>query len=328
MNAQMTRPLLEIKNLKVNFKTYYGMANVLDLEHLAINKNESFGLAGESGSGKSITALSIFKLIPCPPGEIESGQILYDGEDLLAKSEKEMRHIRGKKLSMIFQDPMSSLNPVFTVGEQIKRVIVYHDRVSRKEAETRALELFDLVKLPDPKNTMNKYPHELSGGMRQRVVIAIALSCGAEFLIADEPTRALDVTIQAGVLELIKEIKKKTDLTVLFIANSLGVVSEMCDRVALLYAGQVVETGRVEDVFRNPLHPYTSALIEALPKPSQKDKPLAVTGGFPPDPTKMPQGCRFHPRCSRATEICVKTKPTMAEVEPGHWVACHHLGGA
>lgn len=324
----MTRPLLEIKNLKVNFKTYYGMANVLDLEHLAINKNESFGLAGESGSGKSITALSIFKLIPCPPGEIESGQILYDGEDLLAKSEKEMRHIRGKKLSMIFQDPMSSLNPVFTVGEQIKRVIVYHDRVSRKEAETRALELFDLVKLPDPKNTMNKYPHELSGGMRQRVVIAIALSCGAEFLIADEPTRALDVTIQAGVLELIKEIKKKTDLTVLFIANSLGVVSEMCDRVALLYAGQVVETGRVEDVFRNPLHPYTSALIEALPKPSQKDKPLAVTGGFPPDPTKMPQGCRFHPRCSRATEICVKTKPTMAEVEPGHWVACHHLGGA
>jgi len=328
VNAQMTRPLLEIKNLKVNFKTYYGMANVLDLEHLAINKNESFGLAGESGSGKSITALSIFKLIPCPPGEIESGQILYDGEDLLAKSEKEMRHIRGKKLSMIFQDPMSSLNPVFTVGEQIKRVIVYHDRVSRKEAETRALELFDLVKLPDPKNTMNKYPHELSGGMRQRVVIAIALSCGAEFLIADEPTRALDVTIQAGVLELIKEIKKKTDLTVLFIANSLGVVSEMCDRVALLYAGQVVETGRVEDVFRNPLHPYTSALIEALPKPSQKDKPLAVTGGFPPDPTKMPQGCRFHPRCSRATEICVKTKPTMAEVEPGHWVACHHLGGA
>jgi oligopeptide/dipeptide ABC transporter ATP-binding protein len=322
----MTKPLLEINNLKINFNTYYGLANVLDLEHLFIEKGETFGLAGESGSGKSITALSIFNLVPCPPGEIESGQIFYNGENILAKSEKEMRQIRGKKLSMIFQDPMSSLNPVFTVGEQMKRVIVHHDKVSGKQAETRALELFDLVKLPDPKNTMNKYPHELSGGMRQRVVIAMALSCGAEFLIADEPTRALDVTIQAGVLELIKEIKRKTNLTVLFIANSLGVVSEMCKRVGLLYAGQIVETGKVEDVFRNPLHPYTCALIEAVPKPSQKGKPLSVTGGFPPDPIKMPKGCRFNPRCSKATELCVNTRPKMTEVEQGHWVACHYIG--
>ncbi|HHU68947.1 MAG TPA: ABC transporter ATP-binding protein [Thermoanaerobacterales bacterium] len=323
----MTKPLLEINKLKVNFNTYYGLAKVLDLEHLFVEKGETFGLAGESGSGKSITALSIFNLLPCPPGEIESGEIFYNGENLLTKSEKEMRQIRGKKLSMIFQDPMSSLNPVFTVGEQIKRVIVHHDKVAKKQAEARALELFDLVKLPDPKNTMDKYPHELSGGMRQRVIIAMALSCGAEFLIADEPTRALDVTIQAGVLELIKEIKRETDLTMLFIANSLGVISEMCERVALLYAGQIVETGRVEDVFRNPLHPYTFALIEAVPKPSQKDKPLSVTGGFPPDPIKMPQGCRFNPRCPKAAELCINKKPIMTEVEKGHWVACHNWGG-
>ncbi len=322
----MTQPLLEIKSLKVNFNTYYGLANVLDLEHIFIDKGETFGLAGESGSGKSITALSIFKLLPCPPVQIESGEILYYGEDLLKKSEKEMRQIRGKKLSMIFQDPMSSLNPVFTVGEQIKRVVMYHDKVTGKEAEIRALELFDMVKLPDPQNTMDKYPHELSGGMRQRVVIAMALSCGAEFLIADEPTRALDVTIQAGVLELIKDIKKETDLTILFIANSLGLISQMCERVGLLYAGQIVETGRVGDVFRNPVHPYTIALLEAVPKPSQKGKPLAVTGGFPPDPINMPKGCRFNPRCSKATELCANERPEMKEIEEGHWVACHHQG--
>jgi peptide/nickel transport system ATP-binding protein len=321
----LTQHLLEIRELKVNFNSYYGLANVLNIKHLAINKGETFGLAGESGSGKSITALSILNLVPCPPGEIESGEIIYNGENILEKSEKQMRHIRGKKLSMIFQDPMSSLNPVFTVGEQMIRVIVFHDKVTRQQAMKRALELFDLVKLPDPENTMNKFPHELSGGMRQRVIIAMALSCGAEFLIADEPTRALDVTIQVGVLELMKEIKIKTNLTILFIASSLAVISEMCDRVGLIYAGQIVEIGRVEDVFSNPLHPYTTALVEAVPKSSEKNKPLSVIGGFPPDPLLMPKGCRFHPRCHRATELCVNTMPKNNEVEKDHWVACHYI---
>jgi oligopeptide/dipeptide ABC transporter ATP-binding protein len=322
----MIKPLLEIKNLKVNFRTYYGLANVLDLERLSIYKGETFGLAGESGSGKSITALSIFNLVPCPPGNIEDGEILYGGENLLKKSEREMRQIRGKKLSMIFQDPMSSLNPVFTVGQQITRVILQHEKISKKQAYLRALELFELVKLPDPETTFKKYPHELSGGMRQRVVIAMALSCGAEFLIADEPTRALDVTIQAGVLRLLKELKEKTDLTILLIANSLGVIAQMCERVGLLYAGQIVEVGRVADVFNNPVHPYTSALIEAVPKPSYREKPLAVTKGFPPDPTKMPKGCRFHPRCDKATDRCKAIRPEMIEIEDGHWVSCHHTG--
>lgn len=324
--TMMNNPLLEIKNLKVNFTTYYGPASVLDLEYLSIYKGETFGLAGESGSGKSTAALSIFKLIPSPPAKIEDGEILYNNENLFKKSENEMRGIRGKKLSMIFQDPMSSLNPVFTVGQQITRVILEHEKVSKKQAYHRALELFELVKLPDPENTFKKYPHELSGGMRQRVVIAMALSCGAEFLVADEPTRALDVTIQAGILNLLKELKQKTGLTILFIANSLGVIAQMCERVGLLYAGQIVEIGRVSDVFKKPIHPYTSALIEAVPKPSQREKPLAVTKGFPPNPTKMPTGCRFYPRCSKATDRCRESRPKMIEIEEGHWVSCHHAG--
>lgn len=258
--------ILEIKDLKINYKTFEGEKNVLDIDYIGIKKGETYGIVGESGAGKTVLALSILRLLSVPPGVIKNGEILFEGENLLLKKEREMRKIRGKKISMIFQDPMSTLNPVFTVGQQICRVIRNNQGLSKKNSYEKALEMLNLVKLPDAANIMTKYPHELSGGQRQRIIIAIALSCGAEFLIADEPTRNLDVTIQAGILKLIKELQENLNITILFIANNLGLVSAVCDRVGILYNGKIVESGPVEEVIRNPASDYTKTFINALPK--------------------------------------------------------------
>jgi oligopeptide transport system ATP-binding protein len=318
--------ILEINDLRVDFQTYKGTANALDLAHLEVYRGESFGLAGESGSGKSVIAQAVLGLIPCPPGDIPTGEIIFEGKDILKMREDELKKMRGSQISMIFQDPMSSLNPVFTVGEQITRIIRQHKKVSSNQAYKDAVELLKTVKLPDPETTIKKYPHELSGGMRQRVVIAMALSCGAEFIIADEPTRALDVTIQAGILELLDDLRAKENTTVLMIGNNLAILSHMCQRLGLLYAGQIVEMGLTEKLISNPIHPYTKALISAIPDQDGKNKKLSVTPGFPPDPINMPQGCRFCPRCEIAEASCSKTRPPMLEVETEHWVACYKAG--
>jgi len=308
----------EIKDLKVGFDTFEGFKRTLDIEHLQIYRGETFGLVGESGAGKSVLALTSLKLLPIPPGVIESGQIFLNGEDILSKDEKEIRQIRGKKISMIFQDPMSTLNPVFTVGEQIVRVIVNNQKVSKREAVKKALELIELVRLPDAKNIMRKYPHELSGGQRQRVIIAIALSCGAEFLIADEPTRNLDVTIQAGILKLIFELKQQLNVTVLFIANNMSLVSTICDRIGILHEGRIVEMGSVEEVIKNPRHPYTHILRNAIPKNQGDINRILIKE----DIQEEIQGCRFYNRCPRRQPICKNKIPSIQLVNGTHYVAC------
>lgn len=247
----------EIKDLKITYKSFEGTKEILNIDYVGIDKGETFGLVGESGSGKTVLALAILKLLAMPPGQIERGQILLDGENLLEKTEREMEQIRGNKISMIFQDPMSTLNPVFTVGYQMIQVIMKNQKLKKTEARKKAIEMITIVKLPDPERIMDKYPHELSGGQRQRIIIAIALSCGAEFLIADEPTRNLDVTIQAGILKLIDELQKELGITVLFIANNLGLVSAICNRMGILKEGIVIEQGTVDEVLRNPKMDYT-----------------------------------------------------------------------
>jgi oligopeptide/dipeptide ABC transporter ATP-binding protein len=311
----------EIKDLKISFRTFEGIKKVLELESMNINKGETFGLVGESGSGKSVLALTILGLLPVPPGIIESGQILFGGEDLLKKREDEMRKIRGKKISMIFQDPMSTLNPVFTVGEQIIRVIRNNEGVNRKQAEKKALEMIELVKLPDARNILRKYPHELSGGQRQRIIIAIALSCGAEFLIADEPTRNLDVTIQAGILKLIAELKKELKVTVLFIANNLGLVSAVCNRVGILHEGRIVETGTVKEVIKNPMHPYTVTLLKAIPANREEKIDLSRIL-VRREHGQESLGCRYFDRCPERSGQCSKSNPSLTPVDGSHLVAC------
>lgn len=267
----------EIKNLIINYKTFEGTKEILNIEYLGIDKAETFGLVGESGSGKTVLALTLLKLLAVPPGEIASGEIWLDGENLLLKSEREMQKIRGNKISMIFQDPMSTLNPVFTVGYQMTQVIIKNQRLKKKDAEKKAIEMIGIVKLPDPERIMDKYPHELSGGQRQRIIIAIALSCGAEFLIADEPTRNLDVTIQAGILKLIHELQKEFGITVLFIANNLGLVSAICDRMGILREGKIIEQGTVDEVLRNPKTDYTKLLLKTVTPARKKDKQVTST---------------------------------------------------
>lgn len=262
----------EIKDLKITYKTFEGTKEILDIDYIGIDKGETFGLVGESGSGKTVLALTILKLLAMPPGQIEKGKIMLDGEDLLSKSEDEMQKVRGNKISMIFQDPMSTLNPVFTVGYQMIQVIMKSQKLKKKNAEKKAVEMIRLVKLPDPERIMDKYPHELSGGQRQRIIIAIALSCGAEFLIADEPTRNLDVTIQAGILKLIHELQNELGITVLFIANNLGLVSAICDRMGILKEGKIIEQGTVDEVLRNPKNEYTKLLLKTVTPSSGKNK--------------------------------------------------------
>jgi oligopeptide/dipeptide ABC transporter ATP-binding protein len=315
--------LLEINDLSVLFFTYKSVVQAIKSLHLRIQKGETLGLVGESGCGKSVTAMSILGLIPMPPGKISSGQIRFEGQDLLTKSSEEMRRIRGKAISMIFQDPMTSLNPVFTVGDQITTVIRIHQKIARSEAIARAVELFTMVGLSDPAALLKKYPLELSGGMAQRVMIAMALSCRPSLLIADEPTTALDVTIQAQILSIMRKLKEEVNTSILLITHDFGVVAQMCQRVAVMYAGQIVEYGQLQDIFKNPKHPYTQGLLAATPKIGEKKDRLVTIAGNVPDLSDLPPGCLFHPRCQFKKNACVLDVVQTIEISPGHFVSCN-----
>ena len=315
--------LLDIKNLTVHFFTYKRVVQAVRGLNLQIRKGETLGLVGESGCGKSVTGMSILQLIPIPPGRISSGEIWFEGENILDKSDDEMRGIRGKRISMIFQDPMTSLNPVFTVGDQIETVIRIHRDINRSAAVERALELFSMAGLSDPDRLLDKYPHELSGGMSQRVMIAMALSCQPSLLIADEPTTALDVTIQAQILSLMKELKENINTSILLITHDLGVVAKMCQNVAVMYAGNVVEYGELRHIFKNPKHPYTEGLLAATPKIGQTRNRLETIEGTVPDLSDPPTGCLFHPRCPHRKDDCAVNVHENIEVETGHFVSCN-----
>ncbi len=315
--------LLTIQNLAVQFYTYKSIVHAIGGLNLQIQKGETFGLVGESGCGKSVTAMSILRLIPIPPGKISSGRIWFEGEDLLTKSEDEMRRIRGKTISMIFQDPMTSLNPVFSVGDQIETVIRIHQDVKRAEAVARAVEMLTTVGLSDPAALLKKYPHELSGGMAQRVMIAMALACRPSLLIADEPTTALDVTIQAQILALMKQLKEDVNTSILLITHDLGVVAKMCQKVAVMYAGHVVEHGHLWHIYKNPKHPYTQGLLAATPKIGQTKKRLETIEGNVPDLSDPPAGCLFHPRCPVSKRDCALEVNQNIEIEKGHFVSCN-----
>ncbi|WLR53848.1 ABC transporter ATP-binding protein [Mesobacillus subterraneus] len=314
--------LLELKNLKTYFKRKKTMIPAVDGVDLVINKGETVALVGESGSGKSITSLSIMRLIPSPPGEIVDGQIIFDGRDLAKANEEEMCKIRGNDISMIFQEPMTSLNPVLTIGEQITEVLTYHQGLNNAMAKKKAIEMLELVGFSRAKEIINDYPHRLSGGMRQRVMIAMAMSCNPKLLIADEPTTALDVTIQAQILDLMKELSTKFETSILIITHDLGVVSEVADRVVVLYAGQVVEEAMVEDLFENPLHPYTSGLMGSIPSIDEDHSRLASIEGNVPSPENLPEGCRFAPRCPHAFERCFIELPELVRKYENRSVRC------
>lgn len=319
--SDSTENILEINDLRTSFFTEDLEVKAVDGVSFTIPKGKTVGLVGESGSGKSITSLSILQLVDAP-GKIVGGEINFKGENLLDKSEAEMRKIRGKEISMVFQEPMTALNPTYTVGQQIGESFMIHDKVSKKEAYKRSLEMLKLVGIPSPEKRIDQYPHELSGGMRQRVMIAIALAGNPELLIADEPTTALDVTIQAQILELIKDLQERLNMSVLLITHDLGVVAETCDYVAVMYSGKIVEYADVRSIFNNPQHPYTVGLIHSLP-PHDRDieGDLPVIKGAVPSPSEMPEGCRFAPRCPFASEIC-NTLPQLKTDERGNQVRC------
>lgn len=321
MNKNPT--LLEIKDLIIHFHGYKSITKAIQGVNLTMNKGETLGIVGESGCGKSVTASSIMQLIPSPPGKIVSGEIWFEGENILAKTENEMRKIRGKTISMIFQDPMTALNPVFTVGDQILTVIRFHQKVNKKEARARATDMLRLVGLSDPIATLKKYPHEMSGGMSQRVMIAMALSCKPNLLIADEPTTALDVTVQAQILELMRDLKKEIDTSILLITHDLGVVAKMSDNVAVMYAGRIVEYGSLRHIFKDPQHPYTQGLLSSTLKLGEQKNRLEIIEGTVPDLSQPHSGCLFNPRCSQAKEICMSEHPCSKEIEKGHVMACH-----
>jgi len=313
------RPFFEINNLSVGFRTFEGETQVLDIEHFSIERGETYGIVGESGAGKTVLALTILGLLPKPAGLIHSGEIWFDQQDLLKKSEDELNaEYRGKRLAMIFQDPMSTLNPVFTVGQQIERVLERHQNLKGEALNKRIYELLDMVRMPDIRSTLKKYPHELSGGQRQRIIIAIALSCGAEFLIADEPTRNLDVTIQAGVLRLIGDLQKELKISVLFIANNVGLVNVFCKNAGVLYRGKLVEDGQSNQVIHNAKHPYTQTLISAIPR-DKSEKLKFANLELKPD---APNGCPFYSRCMIGETICTQNNPMLKTFNDSHKVAC------
>jgi oligopeptide/dipeptide ABC transporter ATP-binding protein len=316
--------LLEVKNLKTYFFTDDGVAKAVDDVSYTVDRKQTLGVVGESGCGKSVTALSIMQLIPNPPGKITGGQILFDGKDLLKLSEEDMRSIRGNKIGMIFQEPMTSLNPVFTIGDQIEESILLHQKVSKEEAKLRAIDMLRKVGIPAPEQRYGEYPHQLSGGMRQRVMIAMALSCNPDILIADEPTTALDVTVQAQILELIASLQESLGMGVIIITHDLGVIAEHADNVVVMYASHVVEYSTANEIYFNPMHPYTVGLLGSIPKLNVEADRLMTIEGTVPVPTNYPVGCNFAARCPYATEQCLKTEPALIEHESGHWIACHH----
>jgi len=318
--------LLEIRNLKTYFFTDYGVVKAIDGVNLRVGQRETLGIVGESGCGKSVTGLSILRLIPIPPGKIVEGEILFQGEDLLKLREKQMRKVRGNKISMIFQEPMTSLNPVFTVGDQIAEAIVLHQGLKKRAALEKAVETLHLVGIPGPEERIRHYPHQMSGGMRQRVMIAMAISCNPTLLIADEPTTALDVTIQAQILDLLQDLKQKLDMALMLISHDLGVIAEMADRIAVMYAGSLMEYAEVNALFQHPRNPYTSGLLRSLPWHQKPKARFKAIPGQVPDPLNLPAGCPFHPRCDMVIDNCRQVEPAFEEVSPGHWSKCHRSG--
>jgi len=312
---------LQIEDLVVHYETDDATVYAINGVSLKVKKGQTLGLVGETGAGKTTTALSILKLLPTPPAVIKSGKILLDGEDVIPMSELQMDQIRGNLVSMIFQDPMTSLNPVLTVGDQIAEVIAVHQNLNKHEAMEKAKEMLELVGIQG--HRASDYPHQFSGGMKQRVIIAIALACSPRLLIADEPTTALDVTIQAQVLELMKNLKETLNTSMIMITHDLGIVAEICDEVSIMYAGKIVEHGNLEDIFRNPMHPYTEGLFNSIPNIEDRKSKLRPIKGLMADPTNLPEGCAFAPRCSYATEACTKCQPVARQVSDTHMVACH-----
>jgi oligopeptide/dipeptide ABC transporter ATP-binding protein len=317
--------LLEIQDLQTHFVTDAGTVRAVDGVNLTIRKGETLGVVGESGCGKSVTALSILRLIPNPPGRVVGGKILMDGRNLLELPEDEMRKVRGGSISMIFQEPMTSLNPVFTVGDQIAEGIRLHQRLSKGDSWTKAIEMLRLVRIPDPDRRVKEYPHQMSGGMRQRVMIAMALSCNPQLLIADEPTTALDVTIQAQILELLNQLKSELGMAVMLITHDLGVVADTAARVAVMYAGRVVEEASVMDLFTHPKHPYTQGLLNSIPRIEKAERRprLQAIPGMVPDLLDLPSGCKFQARCDKVFDACRGEEPALKQVGPDHQARCY-----
>ena len=318
----MKKPLLEVRSLSTHFFTEEGVVRAVENVSFEIYPGEILGLVGESGCGKSVTGLSILKLISTPPGKIVSGELFFDGKDLLKFEEREMEKVRGNEISMIFQEPMTSLNPVFTIGDQIMEAILLHQGVDKAEAKRRAIEMLDRVRIPSPEKRIDSYPHQLSGGMRQRAMIAMALSCQPKLLIADEPTTALDVTIQAQVLQLLKEIQREMGMAVMLITHDLGVVSEIADRVAVMYAGRIFEYGPIEAVFGKIGNPYTKGLMSSIPQLDERKKRLHAIPGQVPNPMDLPVGCKFHPRCYLMVNECKEEEPALFQVNGDHFSRC------
>jgi oligopeptide/dipeptide ABC transporter ATP-binding protein len=316
-------PLLEVRDLHTTFDTDDGTVKAVSGVSFHVNAGETLGIVGESGCGKSVTAFSIMRLIPSPPGRIAKGAVLLRGRDLLTLGDEAMRRLRGNEISMIFQEPMTALNPVYTVGDQIMEAIRLHQGVGKREARERAVAMLDKVGIPSPGQRVDEYPHQLSGGMRQRVMIGMALACNPALLIADEPTTALDVTIQAQILDLLRGLQAEMGMAVLLITHDLGVVAEMADRVAVMYAGKVVEYAGARDLFRDPQHPYTVGLLESIPRMSQTRERLSVIPGTVPPPTAFPPGCAFHPRCPFVAERCRTDVPDLEGSGPARHVRCH-----
>lgn len=316
--------ILDINDLTVNFFSDEKIINAIDHISLSVKQGKTLCIVGESGCGKSVTALSILNLISVPPGKIESGNIIFENENILKVSAKKLKKIRGNKISMIFQEPMTSLNPVLTCGYQIQESLMFHKKMSKKESKCAAIDMLKMVKIPDPDKRFNEYPHQLSGGMRQRVMIAMALCCNPKILIADEPTTALDVTIQAQILDLIEELKEKNNMTVIFITHDLGVVAQIADEVVVFYAGKIAEKGSANDIFENAKHPYTQGLLLSVPTLEKRSEKLLTIPGTLPDPSSYPKGCRFYNRCSKKTDMC-KNEPLLTEIKGQHVGACFHM---
>ncbi|KXH84074.1 ABC transporter ATP-binding protein [Sporosarcina sp. HYO08] len=318
----MKQALLKVNNLQTHFKSDSGIVKAVDGVSFEVAKGETLGIVGESGSGKSVTSLSIMKLLKDTPGKIAGGEILYEGQDLVQLNENEMRKIRGNDIAMIFQEPMTSLNPVFKIGRQLEETIRLHLKLSKKDARLRAIDMLKAVGISRPEKIVHEFPHQLSGGMRQRVMIAMAMACNPKILIADEPTTALDVTIQAQILDLMKNLNKTADTAILLITHDLGVVAEMCDRVVVMYAGRAVEESDVHTIFTDPKHPYTQGLLSSIPKIGERVEKLQSIPGNVPIPTRMPEGCKFAPRCPFAMDICWEKEPEYKECSPKHSVRC------
>jgi oligopeptide transport system ATP-binding protein len=318
-----TKPLLKVTNLHTQFRLDYGVVKAVNGVSFDVRHGETVAIVGESGSGKSITAMSILRLIPSPPGEIAEGEIEFDGRDLLELSDDEIRHVRGNEIAMIFQEPMSSLNPVITIGRQLAEPLFIHKRVERKGLRQRCLDLLRQVRISDPEHRLQAYPHQFSGGMRQRAMIAMGLACTPRLIIADEPTTALDVTVQAQILELLKDLTREHGSSMILITHDLGVVARYADRINVMYAGRIIERGTAQEIFHEPKHPYTLGLMESIPRLDQEPgTPLKPIVGQPPDLSNLPSGCPFHPRCRFAVERCRQELPPLTQLTEEHWKAC------